>query len=38
MKTKVNEIPHEKYDPKKSVDKPWALTPTLIVFLENMSK
>ena len=32
------DLPHESYVPKKNIEKPWALTPTLLVFLENMSK
>jgi len=26
------------YNPKKNVEKPWVLPPTILVFLENMSK
>lgn len=38
LKIKEKDIAHEVYHPKTSVEKPWALTPTLLTFLENMTK
>lgn len=38
LKQREKDQTHETYHPKKNVDKPWALTPTLLTFLENMSK
>jgi hypothetical protein len=38
MQIKEKEVPPEIYNPKKNVEKPWALPPTILVFLENMSK
>lgn len=38
LQIKEREVPPEVYNPKKNVDKPWTLPPTILVFLENMSK
>jgi hypothetical protein len=38
LKLKQKQIPPEMYVPKKAIERPWTLTPVLLVFLENMSK
>lgn len=38
LKFKEQMQPHENFSQAKHAEKPWALTPTLLAFLENMSK